>query len=316
MLALGASGLAGGAVARQSEAAPSPAVRIFPPGVIGEPIPLWPNGAPEPQPEGLVEATFKGSVSGVVAPRLEVFRPDPAVDRKQAVMVIPGGGYARLSLTNEAYGLARYLTPLGYTACVLVYRLPAEGWKARALAPLQDAQRGMRLIRAHCPGWGMDAEAVGLVGFSAGGHLGAMTATHAATTTYPAVDASDALSARPSFCGLVYPVISLAAASDRMQSGRNLLGEAPDKAQLAAYSANLAVRPDTPPTFLVHAADDPVVPAQNSLLMLQALLASGVKSELHLFQNGGHGFGLGAKTTAATWPDLFVKWARAEGHLV
>ena len=275
-------------------------------------LPLWPPGALEPAPKGLAER-LDGGVIGVVEPRLEIFRPAPAVDRKRAMLVIPGGGYQRLVLDNEGYGMARYLAAHGVTAGVLIHRLPAEGWSTGPRAPLQDAQRGLKLMRMRAADWGVDADRIGVVGFSSGGHLAGMLAARGGEAAYPAVDASDALSARPAFAGLIYPVIDLAAASERMASRRSLVGAAPTEAEVQAWSVQRFVTAAAPPCFLVHAADDPIVPPGNSLSMYAALLAAKVSAELHLFETGGHGFGLVANATATAWPDLFLRWADAHG---
>lgn len=307
LFGLGLAALSGGAMAQT----PSPTPAPFSPS-SGERIPLWPLGVIERAPGGLVERV-DGGVIGVAEPRLEVFRPAPEVDRKRAMLVITGGGYRSLVLDNEGYNMARYLVARGITACVLVHRLPSEGWTHGVDAPLQDAQRAMRVIRQRAAGWGVDADLVSVIGFSAGGHLAGTLTTRYATPNHLTADAVDTLSARPAFAGLIYPVISMEAEMNHGTSRRNLIGETPTPDQIRLWSVDKHVTAETPPCFLVHASDDPIVPAENSLLMYRALQAAKVRAELHVFESGGHGFGLTANPTARAWPDLFMAWAEAKG---
>lgn len=313
ILGLGAWAMSAGVAVAGTE------VQNDPPSPPQEIIPLWPKGPPGGVPPGLAEREEERAVApghdrvltGIVQPRLEVYRPAPAADRRRAMLIIPGGGYQRLAMDKEGRGMARYLAARGVTACVLIHRMPAEGWSAGADAPLQDAQRAMRVIRSRAEGWAVDSARVGLVGFSAGGHLGGMLATRHSAPVYAPGDEIDALSARPFEAGLIYPVISMDAAVAHKGSRAHLLGDQPSAERIAAYSVDRQVSADTPPCFLVHAADDPVVPVANSLLMFQALQAARVRSELHIFEDGGHGFGLTIKTTARAWMGLFMDWRRA-----
>jgi acetyl esterase/lipase len=312
---LGLAAFSGGAAmaaqnppaAQNPTAPPSPT----PSAPVGEHIPLWPFRLPERAPAGLVER-MDGGVIGVAQPRIEVFRPLPGMDQKRAILVIPGGGYQRLVLDNEGYGMARYLTGHGITACVLVHRLPGEGWAQGAQAPLQDAQRAMKVIRSQATRWGVDTAHVGVIGFSAGGHLAGMLSTHFRTSTYPATDGIDALPSRPAYAGLIYPVIGMESEMNHGASRRMLIGDNPTPEQMRAFSVDKHVTPETPTTFIACAADDPIVPAENSQRMFRALQTARVRSELHVFESGGHGFGLVSKTTAGAWPDLFMRW-RPEG---
>lgn len=316
LLAMSALALSGGAAkAATVAAAIHPASGPAPPPTSAPAkveVLLWPTGAIETPPKGLSERSAGGLV-GVTAPRLEIFRPPPHLDRGRAMLVVPGGGYERLVLDNEGYGMARFLNEHGITAGVLVYRLPGEGWKAGPEAPLQDAVRGMRLMRSLAPGWKVDPERIGVVGFSSGGHLAGMLTTRSPAHAYAPIDAVDALPTHPAFAGLIYPVIDLATTSDRMASRHSLFGETASAEQIAAWSVEKFVTPATPPCFLVHAADDPIVPPENSLIMYRALIQAKAHAELHLFGHGGHGFGLVANATATAWPDLFLKWAEAHG---
>ena len=248
-------------------------------------------------------------VDNVGVPLLTVFRsarPDGS-----AVMIAPGGGYVREVLDKESFETARRLNAAGVIAFVLRYRLPGEGWANRADVPLQDAQRGLRLIRSYAGHYGLDPARIGVLGFSAGGHVAASLATRHHESVYAPVDGADALEARPSFAALLYPVITMSAAA-HTGSRERLLGPDPTPEMVARYSCELRVTAATPPTFLALAGDDDVVPPLgNGLAMYQALAAAKIPAELHLFQEGGHGFGLRdtvGKPDAA-WPDLFLRWA-------
>ncbi len=308
---LGLAAFSGGAaMARQNPPAtqnPTAPLSPTPSGPVGERIPLWPFRLPERAPANLVERV-DGGVIGVAQPRLEVFRPLPGMDQKRAMLVIPGGGYQRLVLDNEGYGMARYLTGHGITACVLVHRLPGEGWAQGANVPLQDAQRAMKVIRSQAVHWGVDATHVGVIGFSAGGHLAGMLSTHFHASTYTAMDGIDALSSRPAYAGLIYPVVGMEAELNHGATRQMLVGDAPTPEQVRAFSVDKHVTAETPTTFIACAADDPIVPEENSRRLFRALQAAKVRSELHVFESGGHGFGLVSKATASAWPDLFMRW--------
>jgi len=289
-----------------------------------ETLPLWPKappGAPATLPVHKVEQRSKTAgfndrwLTGIAMPTLTVRRP--ARPNGAAVMLIPGGGYGFLAFDNEGEEQARWLTARGVTCFILTYRLPGEGWRDRALVPLQDAQRGLRLIRAHAARYGVDAKRVAVIGFSAGGHLAGSLATRHAERTYAPVDASDRLSARPDLAGLIYPVVSLSEPFTHIGSRDNLLGTPSDESARRAASVERHVDAQTAPVFLVHASDDGTVPIANSLAMYQALLAAQRPAELHAFDKGGHGFGvrLPAGTPAAAWPTLFAAFAAQLGLL-
>lgn len=274
-----------------------------------EVIDLWsgqpPGGGFEPRP--VPADAPPGFFRNVRRPSLHVFRP--ARSNGRAVLITPGGGYGFVVGTHEGAGTAEALTALGYTAFVLIYRLPDEGWRNRWDVPLQDAQRAMRIIVSSADRYGVDPKRVGVLGYSAGGHLAATLATRHAETVYPARDAIDAADARPVAAGLIYPVISLVPPHAHGGSAANLLGPAPEAGVLERRSPAGCVDATTPPTFLVHALDDGAVPVENSLMMLAALRAAAIPAEAHLFEAGGHGFGLGqAGTPASQWLQLFHLW--------
>lgn len=291
-------------------AAASPGLAQPPPDPA-EVIPLWPGrppGAHDPMPREQVTDRVATSgfqdrfVTGVGRPLMTVFRP--ARPNGAAVLVIPGGGYIRVVIDKEGFEVGHRLAAAGVTAFVLRYRLPAEGWDRAADVPLQDAQRALRLVRA------AGFERVCAMGFSAGGHVAASLATRHADLVYAPVDAAEALSARPDLSALIYPVITMSAPYAHAGSRTALLG-APSPEHEAAYSPHRHVDAATPPTFLVHAWDDPAVPIENSFGYLAALRAAKVPAEAHLFEEGGHGFGiyLARGKPAAAWPDLFLAWA-------
>ncbi|MFN3433270.1 MAG: alpha/beta hydrolase [Sphingomonas sp.] len=287
-----------------------------------EVVPLWPGAIPgtpatpivrKVNDRGKTPGTHDRAVSGIDVPALVVKRP--ARPNGAAVLLVPGGGYSIVSYDNEGLEQARWLNALGVTCFILLYRLPGEGWGERRLVPLQDAQRAMRLIRARATRFGVDPARVAVLGFSAGGHLAGSLATRFAEPVYAAVDAADRLSARPDLAGLIYPVISMDPAITHKGSHDNLLGGAPSQADVDAASVDKRVTAETPPVFLAHASDDRTVPVANSLSLYAALLAAKRPAEMHLFDEGGHGFGVRLPTTvpAAAWPTLFAAYARRKG---
>jgi acetyl esterase/lipase len=313
VIGLGALGLAQIPLRASAEAiAPAP-----------ETISLWPSVPPGGDGARLTLATVAPGTAlsapggrtlvGIASPSLTVYRaPNPD---GSAVLVIPGGGYSREAFDFEGVEPALRLNEAGVTAFVLLYRLPGEGWQNRADVPLQDAQRAMRLIRGHgVRDYGIDPARVGVLGFSAGGHLAASLATRFAATVYPPSDVIDNYDPRPSFAALLYPVITMLPPYAHESSCTHLLGPLASNALRAAYSAELLVDVATPPCFIVAAEDDPDVPVHNAIAMDASLRDAKVASEMHLFERGGHGFGLGGAFPAGAWPELFVRWGVARGY--
>ncbi|MEZ0471698.1 alpha/beta hydrolase [Luteimonas salinilitoris] len=255
-------------------------------------------------------------ITGVIQPYLVVYRP-PRPDGS-ALLVIPGGSYERVVLDREGTALVpAFVEQGGVTLFVLRYRLPGDGHEGERDAPLADAQRALRLIRTRADEWNLDPARIGVLGFSAGGHVAASLGTRFDERAYAPVDAHDDASARPDFMALVYPVIDMGEASAPIfhpVSRERLLGAAPLPEQAAAYSLQTRVGADTPPTFLLHAADDDAVPVENSLVFHRALRRAGVPAELHVYPHGGHGFGVrGASgTPLALWPEMAMAWMRAQ----
>jgi acetyl esterase/lipase len=284
---------------------------------------VWPGMAPGSEGLDLVQRVVERStdpalpdryVDSVIAPSLTVYRP--AHPDGRALLVIPGGGYQRVVLDKEGSALApAFAAAGGLTLFVLQYRLPGEGHRDARDVPLADAQRALRLIRLHAAEWGLDAASVGVMGFSAGGHVAASLATRHAERVYAPQDAADALDARPAYAVLVYPVIDMGAYA-HPGSRQKLLGDAPDPAAVRAYSLQERVDASTPPVFLLHAQDDTTVPVENSLLFEAALRRAGIEHETHLYAHGGHGFGVrGAQGTLAPWPSLAIAWIHAHAPL-
>lgn len=283
-----------------------------------ERYPLWPGRIPGSSGSTpAYDPTMNGPaderqlwVRGVAVPELHVYRP--ARPDGSALMSIPGGGYGFLSVQNEGMDVAQRFNAMGTTVFVLAYRLPGEGWADRHLVPLQDAQRAMRIIRARAADFEIDPEKLGVIGFSAGGHLAADLAVAHDERVYSPVDGADRLSARPSFAGLVYPVTSL----EGFRTADGLFGKDPDPALVRARSPVRHVKKDMPPVFLVHAVDDPLVPLEHTTSMIEACRAAKVPVEAHVFSEGGHGFGVIRLPDGAPgllWPDAFGRWMRRNG---
>jgi acetyl esterase/lipase len=252
-------------------------------------------------------------IKGIAAPEVNVFRP--ALPDGSAILAIPGGGYAFLAVQNEGLHVAERFNAERTTVFVLTYRLPDEGWSDREAVPLQDAQRAMRLIRSRAGEFKIDPDRLGVLGFSAGGHLAADLSVSYGEQVYARVDAADRQSARPAFSGLIYPVATLDADVTHGETRDKLLGKdaAPDLLQ--TRSPQRHINPECPPSFVVHAFDDGLVPIENSMRWIAAARAAKVPVEAHLLAEGGHGFGLHLPpdNPGSRWPDLFALWMRKHG---
>ncbi len=260
-----------------------------------EPVPelLWPNGAPGAA--GSEEAD---------KPAITVYPAERQIAVPTAVVVCPGGGYAHLAMDHEGKQIAQWFNSLGVTAVVLKYRL---GPRYHHPAPLQDAQKAIRLVRSRAAEYKISPDRIGIIGFSAGGHLSATAATH--------FDTTDGISSRPDFAILGYPVISFGEFA-HSGSRKNLLGDNPDPKLVDLLSNEKQVTGQTPPVFLFHTTADPVVPVENSVLFYMALRKAGVPAEMHIFQNGPHGVGLApTDATLSIWPTLLGNWLRTRGLL-
>ncbi len=279
-----------------------------------EVVRLWPGDPPghgRPQgPERIGgEGAGEGAVSNVTEARMEVYRP--ARPNGTAMLVLGGGGYFRIQIASAARPIARWLQGEGVTAFVLYYRLPGDGWNADA--PFQDGQRAMRLIRADADRWRIDPHRVGVLGSSAGAHLAGILATRGGHDFYPAIDRADRQPAAPDFAALLYPVVSLRPPLDTTRTARNLR---PLANAAADYSVEEHVGATTPPFFLAHAADDPIANAGHSLILYAALRRAERPVELHVFERGGHSWGMGAPgSPVSAWPQLLAAWMRTHGWL-
>lgn len=285
-------------------------------------VALWPDGAPGGEDVALTERReARGGPAGrtmhivtdVTDPTLSIFRsraPDGS-----ALLIVPGGGYSLIVVDHEGWESARWFSQHGPTVYVMTYRLPHQGWAAGADAPLQDAQRAIRVIRARSQQDGVDPDRIMALGFSAGGHLAGSLATRFAANVYAAIDAADALSARPRAAALVYPVVTMREPNVHAGSRQNLIGDSPTPEAIAEYSLEAAPPADTPPVLLIHAGDDMAVPVANSMLLYAALREAGVPVAMHLFETGGHGFGMRGIDTEPLheWPALVLDFGRAHG---
>lgn len=315
--------------------APAAALGCAPPGAAETPSPgalivdvdrkpdevidLWPAGAPGGENVALTERIVARenefglpdhAAHEVTRPTLSVFRP--AKPDGSAILIIPGGSYAYVVIEKEGFESARWLSRRGVTAFVLRYRLPHHGWAAGPDAPLQDAQRAMRVIRSRA---GIDPARVAVMGFSAGGHLAGSLAMRFDAKTYAGADAADEAGAKPDAAALVYPVITLREPHRHEESRTHLIGAGASGALVDKYSVESMTRADAPPVFLMHAADDPSVPVENSLLLFEALKKAGLTPALHIFEKGGHGFGVRGLdgNPARVWPELLMEWGAAHG---
>lgn len=309
-------GSAVAAASRVSAQAPTQAAGVAPPDPT-ETIRLWPNGAPGGEgvtvtpivPERSTDPAFHDRYAQYTTdPIMTVFRPERP--NGSAMLLTPGGGYRWVVVDKEGYDVARVFAAGGTTCFVLRNRLPGDGWAAGPDAPLQDVQRALRLIRARAQDYGVRPDRVALLGASAGGHLAGLGSART-DAVYETVDAADSGSFRPDLTVLMYPVATMADPHVHAGSRGFLLGENPTPEAIDAYSLERMDWTGAAPVFLVHAMDDTSVPVENSLQLLSTLKAAGVKAEAHLFQEGGHGFGvrLIQGRPAEVWPNLVRAWA-------
>jgi len=259
---------------------------------------LWSDGAPG----------AKGDTEND-KPSLTIYLPPKEKANGTSVVVCPGGGYGGLSFDYEGHKIAKWLNSNGIAAFIVRYRCMAGGYNHPY--PLLDAQRSIRMVRSKATEFNIDPSKIGIIGFSAGGHLASTTGTHFDAGKEDAKDAIDKVSCRPDFMILIYPVITMTQDFCHTGSRDNLLGANPDKKLLESMSSELQVTPQTPPTFLVHTEQDTCVPAENSISFYLALRKANVPAELHVFQKGEHGYNLGEQMpTASAWPDMCLKWLK------
>jgi len=280
-------------------------------------LPLYegqiPNSKPTPDKE---KTSVRGTITVVdqiSKPTISVYLPPENIATGAAVIIYPGGGYWVNAIVHEGTDVARKLNDMGVAAFVVKYRIPNdETMINREIGPLQDAQQAIRMVRQRAREWKIDPQRIGIMGFSAGGHLASTAGTH---FNKAVIDNPTQTSLRPDFMILAYPVISFQDSICHKGSREQLIGKSPAKEKIDEYSNELQVTTDTPPTFLVHASDDDVVKVQNSIVFYERLVHHRVPAELHVYQNGGHGFGLVNRTNEGHWLDWCKAWMTANGWL-
>lgn len=270
---------------------------------------LWPGAAPgAPRPPAGTETTNEHGHKGMIeVPQYWVHLPPKEKANGAAAVIFPGGGYGILAMEHEGHDYAKWLNERGIAGIVVKYRVGA-GLGYQYPVPFLDARRAVRTVRANAAEWGIKPDRIGVMGSSAGGHLASLCATRF-EDTFPeeTSDETDKLSARPDFAILCYPVIIMDLAYGHTGSRKNLAGEDSDQVRLDMLSTEKAVSKNTPPTFLVSTSDDPI-DSRNSLLFATALKANGIPHALHVFEKGGHGYGLKGGGPLAVWPDLLSAW--------
>ena len=279
-----------------------------------EVIPLYsgkiPNSKPSPNQEKL-EVRDNGTeiIHAISVPEIIVFAPQ-AISNGTAIIIFPGGGYGINAIKHEGLDIAKKLNEWGITAFVVKYRIPNDQTMLnKEIGPLQDAQQAIRFVRLNAGKWNINSERIGIMGFSAGGHLASTAATH---FKKPVID-DHAISVRPDFVVLGYPVISFTDSIGHRGSRDNLLGKSPSRQKILEYSNEYNVTSETPPAFLLHASDDKVVLPLNSISFYKSLIKHGIPAELHIYERGGHGFGMNNPTTAEKWMDSLRNWLVSRG---
>ena len=298
-LLLGAASLAGMTAVPAEAAPPSPETRE--PTAI---IPLWPDGPPDGADVAAALRTKNGNapfvvsadgaVNNIADPRVSVFRPSRPDG--SALLIVPGGGYLRENVEPEGIAVAAHFAAFGITSFVLTYRLPGEGWIDRSAVALMDAERALSIAHTTAQNFAIEPGRIGVLGFSAGGHIASLLAARS----------NNGLA----FVALGYPVITMSKPFAHEASREHLFGSEVDERTRAAFSSDRLSTQGSPPTFIFAANDDPDVPVENSLMLHASLRQHHVPVELHLFERGGHGFGLGGGPSSA-WPDLFLNWGRS-----
>jgi acetyl esterase/lipase len=281
-------------------------------------IPLYPGKVPNSIESSVPESktvseTGHVRFSKVTAPTLEIHLPKKSKSTGAAVVIVPGGAYGFVSYTNEGTDVAKAFNDIGVAAFILKYRLPSDKIMVdRTIGPLQDAQQAIRVVRLAAKKWGIDTAKVGIIGFSAGGHLASTAGTHFNTAV---IDNPEKVSLRPDFMVLVYPVISFKDELTHKGSRNNLIGMTPNPKLIEHYSNEMQVTTKTPPTMLVHTGDDETVKVENSLRFYEALLKNKVSAEMHIYPKGGHGFGTKNRHTPDNWMDRVKNWLKSRSFI-
>ena len=253
-------------------------------------------------------------ISRVTTPEMTVYLPQKEKANGTAVVICPGGGYGVLAIDHEGWDVATWLNSMGIAGIVLKYRLPSdEIMENKNVGPLQDVQEAIRIVRRNAVKWNINPTRIGVMGFSAGGHLAGTASTMYNENVYQAVDD---ISARPDFSILIYGVLSMQSDITHKGSQTNLLGTTPEKELAEKFSNELRIDDQTPPAFLVHSADDKSVPVENSIRYFQALKSRNIPAELHIYESGGHGYGLAPNGgTESQWPEACKQWLLKHGWL-
>ena len=285
----------------------------------GDTFKLWENIAPGSEKVEITEEVLERSKVPEVRDRAAINIKTPTITayvpekpNGVGILVIPGGGYERVVLDKEADELSSWLNGEGITYFVLKYRLPKNNHKNKEIVPLQDAQRAMRIIRNHSKEWGIDNKKIGVMGFSAGGHVASTLANKYEEEVYEKSDAIDEISARPDFQILGYPVITMTEPYAHKGSRKYLLGENPDLDLIEKFSMEKNVHENTPMAFIMHATDDKSVPVENSLKYYTSLKDYKIPVELHLYQDGGHGYSIRGTIgkSVANWTSVVTNWLK------
>jgi len=275
-------------------------------------LPLY-KTVPNSKPSANKEKTVNNMIRRVTVPTLTIYKPAKPNVQRSAVIICPGGGYSVLASGHEGINVAKALNNIGVTAFVLKYRLPNDSiMKDKSIGPLQDVQRAFQIVRERAAEWNLDTAKIGVMGFSAGGHLAASASTQYGREV---IENPKHTSFKPDFSILIYPVISFTDNLTHMGSRDNLIGKNPDETAVKQYSNELQVNTQTPPAFLVHSADDTVVPVGNSIAYYEALTKNKVYSEMLLYPHGGHGYGMNNSTTQDKWMDNLKNWMIANKFL-
>jgi acetyl esterase/lipase len=275
-------------------------------------LPLYEGAIPNARPAENLESRQMNKdgwwfTEKISVPTITRYDPLPKLKNGMTVIICPGGGYRGTADKHEGVDIAAQFTARGITAFVLKYRVPTDRTMIdKSVGPLQDVQQAVRWVRRNAAKWGLRPDRIGVMGFSAGGHLAASSGVHFGWRADPSV--TDTISVRPNFLMLIYPVISFNETITHKGSRQNLLGDTPSVESLQKFSCEAQVSALTPPTFLVHAADDNVVKSENSIVFYQACLKNKVPAEMHLYAGGGHGFGLVNKTTKDRWMERLINW--------
>ncbi len=277
-------------------------------------IPLYegavPNSKPYPTKEKWDPQNNGDTIVRLISqPTLSIFLPEKEKATGAAVVICPGGGYWVASIVKEGFAVARQFNEYGIAAFVLKYRIPNDSSMInKSIGPLQDAQRAIQLVRMHATEWNVDTNKVGIMGFSAGGHVASTAATH---FQHSYIDNDDKINLRPDFAIFIYPVISFQDSIAHFGSRTQLIGRFPSKTMIDSFSNELQVTKQTPPTFFVHASNDDAVPVMNSIVYYEALLRNKIPVEMHLYKSGGHGFGMKNPTSNDLWMERCKNWMQS-----